>query len=69
MVLSAFAGMGIAFSRYPRSRILVLLCLSYALLYTVTHADIADRYRLVLDPWLLVFAAVFFRRFFYQSPP
>jgi hypothetical protein len=62
MIILAFIGMGI--SGYPQSRILLLFFTSYTLLYTITHADIADRYRLVLDPYLLMFVSIFLWRFF-----
>ncbi len=58
MNLLAFVGMVLCYRRFSGAMLLVLLFVGFSFVYTLTHAHVIYRYRLPLDPYLLMFAAV-----------
>jgi len=57
MMAAALAGMVVSWRRWPDSRLLVGVIAFYGLACSLFHADISNRFRLPLEPFLLMFAA------------
>jgi len=57
MMLTVLAGFWTARAYTPRKVLPALLILSYAILYSFFHSDIDNRFRLPLEPFLLMYAA------------
>jgi len=57
MMVTAIAGLWTARPLTAPKALLLALIGSYALLYSLFHADVDNRFRLPLDPYLLMFAA------------
>lgn len=66
MLITACGGWILAFRQGYREGCIffALFFLSYCSVYTLTHADSIDRYRLVIDPYVLGFSAVFLKTIF-----
>lgn len=50
-------GIFLTLGRWRELMPIYLLLLTYTTIYTLTHADITNRYRLPLEPWMLVIAS------------
>jgi len=59
MVLAAFAGVFLSVKYWSKATPVILLMFSYTATYTLVHGDIGHRYRLPIEPFLLVFASFF----------
>ncbi len=63
LMMNILAVIGITLSfRKPGTHLLILLFICFSLIYTITHASITYRYRMPLDPYLLMFAAAAINR-------
>jgi 4-amino-4-deoxy-L-arabinose transferase-like glycosyltransferase len=63
LLMNILAIIGIIFCcRKWGTFLLIMLLASFSLIYTVTHASVMYRYRLPLDPYLLMFAATVLAR-------
>ena len=58
MNILAITGMLSCYRKFNGAWLLIILFISFSLAYSLTHAYISYRYRLPLDPYLLMFAAV-----------
>jgi len=57
MMAAAIAGFVVSLRYWPRGAIILCLIAVYALLYAAFHADVDNRFRLPLDPFLMMYIA------------
>ncbi len=57
LLAATLLGLLLTRNRWRELMPIYLLLLTYAIVYTFTHADITNRYRLPLEPWMLVIVA------------
>jgi len=57
MMALAIPGAVVSWLKWPASRLLVGIVACYAVVYSLFHADVSNRFRLPLEPFLLMFAA------------
>ena len=68
MLLTAVGGLLLSFKQgYSDSLLWMMFFLGFSFVYGFTHADLVDRYRLPLDPFLTGFSAVFIHSCFLKN--